>query len=167
MTNATTTEMDQKTGLYDMTNLDKMKTLATHAPEAMKAFVAFDKAAFAAGAIPVKYKELMALAVAFTTQCPYCIELHANKAREQGASDPEIAESVLVAAALRAGGAITHGTHAYEVNVTEPGGPTLSARHAPDQVMHADANAAHYICLGKDTVNPFSTNRRGDHHETI
>lgn len=112
MTNATTTEIDQKTSLYDITNLDKMKTLATYAPEAMKAFVAFDKAALADGAIPVKYKELMALAVAFTTQCPYCIELHANKAREQGASNPEIAESVLVAAALRAGGAITHGTHA-------------------------------------------------------
>lgn len=79
MTQATTPEMDQKTGLYDITNLDKMKTLATHAPEAMKAFVALDKAAFAGGAIPVKYKELMALAVAFTTQCPYCIELHANK----------------------------------------------------------------------------------------
>ncbi|WHZ22861.1 MAG: hypothetical protein OJF47_001973 [Nitrospira sp.] len=114
MTNATTSEMDQKIGLYDMTNLDKMKSLATHAPEAMKAFAAFDKAALAAGAIPVKYKELMALAVAFTTQCPYCIELHANRAREQGATDPEIAESMLVAAALRAGGAITHGTHAMK-----------------------------------------------------
>jgi AhpD family alkylhydroperoxidase len=53
-------------------------------------------------------------AVAFTTQCPYCIELHANKAREVDASDPEIAEAVLVAAALRAGGAITHGTHAMK-----------------------------------------------------
>ena len=112
MTNATTTEIEQNTSLYDITNLEKMKTLGTHAPEAMKAFVAFDKAALAPGAIPVKFKELMAMAVAFTTQCPYCIELHANKAREQGASDPEIAESVLVAAALCAGGAITHGTHA-------------------------------------------------------
>lgn len=112
MTNAATTEMDQTMGLYDITNLGKMKDLGTHVPEAMKAFVAFDRAALAPGAIPGKYKELMALAVAFTTQCPYCIELHANKAREYGASAPEIAESVLVAAALRAGGAITHGTHA-------------------------------------------------------
>jgi alkylhydroperoxidase family enzyme len=79
MANATAIELDQKTSLYDITNLEKMKTLGTHAPEAMRAFVAFDKAALAAGAIPVKYKELMALAVAFTTQCPYCIELHANK----------------------------------------------------------------------------------------
>jgi AhpD family alkylhydroperoxidase len=98
--------------MYDVMNLSKMKNLEAHAPEAMKAFVAFDKAALAGGAIPGKYKELMALAVAFTTQCPYCIEIHSNKAREMGASDPEIAESVLVAAALRAGGAITHGTHA-------------------------------------------------------
>lgn len=100
--------------MYDMKNLAKMKDLEVHAPEAMKAFVAFDKAALAAGALPVKYKELMAIAVAFTTQCPYCIELHSKKGRESGASDPEIAETVLVAAALRAGGAITHGTHAMK-----------------------------------------------------
>ena len=56
----------------------------------------------------------MALAVAFTTQCPYCIEIHGNKAREAGASDQEIAEVVAVAAALRAGAAITHGTHAFK-----------------------------------------------------
>ena len=100
--------------MFEMKNLSKMKHLEAHAPEAMKAFVAFDKAALAEGAIPRKYKELMALAVAFTTQCPYCIELHANKARELGTSDQEIAEAVLVAAALRAGGAITHGTHAMK-----------------------------------------------------
>jgi len=104
----------QEVLMYDMKNLSKMKNLETHAPEAMKAFVAFDKAALAAGAIPGKYKELMALAVALTTQCPYCIELHSNKARQTGASDPEIAETVLIAAALRAGGAITHGTHAMQ-----------------------------------------------------
>ena len=100
--------------MYDLKNLNRMKNLETHAPEAMRAFVAFDKAALAEGAIPRKYKDLMALAVAFTTQCPYCIELHANKAREMGVSDPEIAEAVLVAAALCAGGALTHGTHAMK-----------------------------------------------------
>ena len=100
--------------MYDIKNLTRMKDLEANAPEAMKAFVAFDKAALAEGAIPRKYKELMALAVAFTTQCPYCIKLHSNKAREISASDQEIAESVLVAAALRAGGAITHGTHAMK-----------------------------------------------------
>jgi AhpD family alkylhydroperoxidase len=100
--------------MYDMKNLAKLKLIDANAPEAMKAFVAFDKAAMAVGAIPVKYKELMALAVAFTTQCPYCIEIHSGKARQAGVTDTEIAEAVLVAAALRAGAAVTHGTHAMK-----------------------------------------------------
>jgi AhpD family alkylhydroperoxidase len=100
--------------MYGMKSLTKMKDLDVLAPEAMKAFVAFDKAALAAGAISVKYKELIALGVAFTTQCPYCIETHAGNARGAGASEQEIAEAVLVAAALRAGGAVTHGTHALK-----------------------------------------------------
>ncbi len=79
----------------------------------MKAFWAFDKAAMADGAISSKNKELIALAVAFTTQCPYCIEVHSGKARKAGATDPEIAEVVSIAAALRAGAAITHGAHAF------------------------------------------------------
>jgi len=100
--------------VYDKKNLSRLKTVESNAPEAIKAFWAFDKAAMAAGAIPSKYKELMALAVAFTTQCPYCIEIHSNKAREAGSSDQEIAEVVAIAAALRAGAAITHGTHAFK-----------------------------------------------------
>ena len=102
--------------MYDMKNLAKLKLLDAHAPEGMKAFWAFDKTAMAAGAIPVKYKELMALAVAFTTQCPYCIEIHSGRAREAGATDNEIAEAVVVAAALRAGAAMTHGTHAMKAH---------------------------------------------------
>ncbi len=100
--------------MYDMKNLAKLKSMEANAPEAFKAYVAFDKAAMADGAIPVKYKELMALAVAFTTQCPYCIEIHARGAHAAGATEPEIAETVLIAAALRAGGAVTHGTHAMK-----------------------------------------------------
>lgn len=100
--------------MYEMKNLSKMKNLEAHTPEAMNAFVAFDEAALAEGAIPGRYKELMALAVAFTTQCPYCIELHTKRARQKGASDAEIAEFVLVAVALRAGGAISHGTQALK-----------------------------------------------------
>ena len=100
--------------MYDMKNLTKMKKLAELAPEAMKAFQAFDAAALAPGAIPLKYKELMAVAVALTTQCPYCIEIHSRKARQAGATAAELAETTLVSAALRAGAAITHGTHCLE-----------------------------------------------------
>ena len=98
--------------MYDMKNLAKLKTLNAEAPDAAKAFWAFDKAAMADGAISSKNKELIALAVAFTTQCPYCIEIHSKKAREAGATEQEISEVVFVAANLRAGAAITHGTHA-------------------------------------------------------
>ena len=66
----------------------------------------------AEGAIPVKYKELIAVAVALTTQCPYCIDIHSNSARTAGASDTEIVEAAMVAASLRAGAAVTHATHA-------------------------------------------------------
>ena len=100
--------------MYDMKNLSKLKQLDANAPAAMQAFWAFDKAAMADGAIPAKYKELMAVAVALTTQCPYCIEIHSGKAREAGATEVEISEVVTIAAALRAGAAITHGTHAIQ-----------------------------------------------------
>jgi AhpD family alkylhydroperoxidase len=66
------------------------------------------------GAIPRKYRELLAIAVAVTTQCPYCIEAHARGARAAGASREEVAEAALLAAALRAGGAATHGAMALK-----------------------------------------------------
>ncbi len=99
--------------MYDMKNMKQLATLGKLAPAAMEAFGAFDKAAMAEGAVPVKYKELIALGVAYTTQCPYCIEIHAGKARAAGCTDAEIAETVFVAAALRAGAAVTHGTHCF------------------------------------------------------
>jgi AhpD family alkylhydroperoxidase len=100
--------------MYDMQNMKKLSRFGELAPEAFKGFVAFDEAAFKEGAIPVKYKELMAVAVALTTQCPYCIEIHSKKAKKAGATEQELAETTLVAAALRAGGAVTHGTHTLE-----------------------------------------------------
>ena len=100
--------------MYDMKHLSKLKKLGELSPDAWKAFVAFDEAAFKDGAIPAKYKELIAVAVALTTQCPYCIEIHAKKAKKAGATEQELAETTLIAAALRAGGAVTHGTHTLE-----------------------------------------------------
>src|SRR5688572_1622365 len=100
--------------MYDLNNLKKFSQLGELAPETFKAFVAFDEAAFRGGVIPLKHKELTAVAVALTTQCPYCIEIHARRAREAGATERELAETTLIAAALRAGGAMTHGTHTLE-----------------------------------------------------
>jgi AhpD family alkylhydroperoxidase len=98
--------------MYDMKHLTKFKKFGELAPEAFNKFKAFDEAALKSGVIPLKYKELMGVAVALTTQCPYCIEIHAKNARTAGATEQELAETTLVAAALRAGGAVTHGTHA-------------------------------------------------------
>jgi AhpD family alkylhydroperoxidase len=97
--------------MYDMANLKKLKALGAKAPKAMEAFWAFDKAALADGVVPKKYKELIALGVALTTQCPYCLEVHRGNAVAAGATPEEIAETALVAAALRAGAAVTHATH--------------------------------------------------------
>lgn len=97
--------------MFQPENLAKLKNLAELAPEVMKAFRAFDKAVYQEGALSVKVKELMAVAVAVTTQCAYCIDVHTKKAREAGATDAELAEAIFVSAAIRAGGSITHGTH--------------------------------------------------------
>ena len=99
--------------MYDMKNLHKIKKLEEHASKAFETFFAFDEAAMAPGTVPAKYKELVAVAVALTTQCSYCIEVHVGRAREAGANDAELAEITAVAAAIRAGGAITHATHLF------------------------------------------------------
>lgn len=97
--------------MYDMKNLSKLKKMGELAPAATKAFMAFDAAVFAEGALSVKVKELMAVAVAVTTQCPYCIEVHTAKAKAAGATEAELAEATMVSAAIRAGGSLTHGLH--------------------------------------------------------
>ena len=97
--------------MYDMNNLKQLGVLGENANSAMKAFQALDQAALADGAIPKKYKELIALAVALTTQCPYCLEIHKKHAVDAGATQEELAEVTFVAAALRAGAAVVHGTH--------------------------------------------------------
>lgn len=98
--------------MYNKEHLTGLKKMNQLAPEVMKAFWEFDRLAVADGAIPFKYKELIAVAVALTTQCPYCIDIHNANARRAGATDAEITEAAMIAAALRAGASVTHATHA-------------------------------------------------------
>jgi AhpD family alkylhydroperoxidase len=100
--------------MFDMKNLTQLKKLDENAPDQMKAFWAFDKAAFTPGSLDALQKQLMAVAVALTTQCPYCIELHLRTARKAGATDAMLAETAAVAAAMRAGAAITHASHLFK-----------------------------------------------------
>jgi AhpD family alkylhydroperoxidase len=78
------------------------------APETDKAFQAFSQQAFAEGVLTVKMKQLIAVAVAHVTQCPYCISGHTKAALRHGASEQEIMEAIWVAAEMRAGAAFAH-----------------------------------------------------------
>jgi AhpD family alkylhydroperoxidase len=96
----------------DLKLLKDMKALA---PAEFQAWAALDGIVGRDdGKIPRKYRELIAVAVAHATQCIYCIEVHTKKAKKAGATKEEVAESVFLAAALRAGAAATHGTLAMK-----------------------------------------------------
>jgi AhpD family alkylhydroperoxidase len=84
---------------------EKRKRLA---PKPAEAFKAFSQSVFAEGAIPAKTKQLIAVAVAHVTQCPYCIRGHTQSALQHGATPEEIMEAIWVAAEMRAGGAYAH-----------------------------------------------------------
>jgi AhpD family alkylhydroperoxidase len=90
------------------------------APKANAAFIALNQATFdPEGAIPLKYRELMALSVALLTQCDYCIEAHANNSRTQGATREEIAETIMLAGTMRASASIAHGRLAWKFFLAE------------------------------------------------
>lgn len=78
------------------------------APKTLEAFQAFNKAVFSDGALPEVTKQLIAVAVAHTTQCSYCIKGHTKAARRKGASSEQIMEAIWVAAEMRAGGTYAH-----------------------------------------------------------
>lgn len=93
------------------------KVYKQQTPDILAAFSAFDTAVFApeGRAIPLKYRELIALAVGITTQCVYCIDGHSQKAVAAGASEAELAEAAWVATAIRAGGGFAHGRLAFKL----------------------------------------------------
>ena len=78
------------------------------APGPAEAFRAFSRSVFADGALQGKTKQLIAVAVAHVTQCPYCIRGHTSAALRHGATAEEIMEAIWVAAEMRAGGAYAH-----------------------------------------------------------
>jgi AhpD family alkylhydroperoxidase len=92
------------------------------APEAEAAFQQFSQAVFRDGALPARTKQLIAVAVAHVTQCPYCIKGHTKAAVRQGATPEELMEAIWVAAEMRAGGAYAHSALALET-IAEVSGP--------------------------------------------
>ena len=84
------------------------------APGPAESFRAFSKSVFAPAALPTKTKQLIAVAVAHVTQCPYCIRGHTRAALREGATGEEIMEAIWVAAEMRAGGAYAHSALALD-----------------------------------------------------
>jgi AhpD family alkylhydroperoxidase len=84
------------------------------APDIYTAFRTFSERVFADGALPSKTKELIAVAVAHVTQCPYCIRGHTKAALRKGATEQELMEAIWVAAEMRAGGAYAHSNLALD-----------------------------------------------------
>lgn len=96
--------------MYQPTTPEVSARLKALAPEIHDAFERFSSAVFAEGALPEKTKQLIAVAVAHVTQCPFCISGHTKLAGRKGASPEEIMEAIWVAAEMRAGGAFAHAT---------------------------------------------------------
>ena len=100
--------------MYPESSRDIAKKRRELAPKQMEAFAAFSNAVFADGALSKKTKQLIAVAVAHTTQCPYGIRGHTKGALKAGATEAEIMEAVWVAAEMRAGGAFAHSALAID-----------------------------------------------------
>jgi AhpD family alkylhydroperoxidase len=84
------------------------------APETYEALQAFSKQVFADGALEAKTKQLIAVAVAHVTQCPYCIQGHTKAALREGVTEAELMEAIWVAAEMRAGAAYAHSVIALD-----------------------------------------------------
>jgi AhpD family alkylhydroperoxidase len=108
-------------GIYPAITRNVAEARRALAPETEDAFRSFSRKVFADGASPARTRQLIAVAVAHVTQCPYCIKGHSKAARQHGATPEEIMEAVWVAAEMRAGAAWAHATLALaELGVGEP-----------------------------------------------
>ena len=112
--------------IFPQTTPDLAATRKKLAPHIHDAFTAFSERVFADGALPTKLKQLLAVAAAHITQCPYCIRRHTKAALRHGATAEEIMEAIWVAAEMRAGAAYAHSVLALET--IETSGPRQAAR---------------------------------------
>ena len=100
--------------LYPAFTKELSRKRAQLAPEISAAFKAFTERVFAEGALSIKTKQLIAVAVAHVTQCPYCIRGHTELALKHGATQQGVMEAIWVAAEMRAGGAYAHANLALD-----------------------------------------------------
>jgi len=99
---------------YHLDTSEQFGRLRRLRPELLQSFGAFNAKAFEEGALSQKVKELIAVAAAHITRCPYCISGHTKRAKQLGATDEEVAEAIFVAAAMNAGASMAHSTIAMK-----------------------------------------------------
>ncbi|GAA1658870.1 hypothetical protein GCM10010977_08840 [Citricoccus zhacaiensis] len=97
-------------------DLDQLREYKELAGPEFAAYAKFDGSiGREGGAIDLLHRELIAVGVAISSQCPYCIQVHVGQAKKAGATKAQIAEASMIAAALGAGAAVTHGTLAFRL----------------------------------------------------
>jgi AhpD family alkylhydroperoxidase len=101
--------------LYPAASHELKEMRQTLATETNDAFAAFSRSVFKAGALDQKTKQLIAVAAAHVTQCPYCIRGHTKQALGAGATHEEVMEAIWVAAEMRAGAAVAHSNLSLDV----------------------------------------------------
>ena len=94
---------------YKPEDLLKFEEIGKDAPELAKKFFEYYGAVFAEGELTQREKALIALAVAHTVQCPYCIDAYTQTCLEKGSNLSEMTEAVHVANAIRGGASLVHG----------------------------------------------------------
>jgi alkylhydroperoxidase/carboxymuconolactone decarboxylase family protein len=100
---------------YQHRHLTDFGAVGAAAPEVSRKFFDFYAEAFKDGALSEREKALIALAVAHTVQCPYCIEAYTNESLAKGADLPQMTEAVFVATAIRGGATLVHGMQMLDV----------------------------------------------------
>ena len=106
--------MDNHNQLFPQVTAELAKKKAELAPDNIEAWRNFSKTVFKAGDLDEKTKQLIAIAVAHVTQCPYCIRSHTAQAMRKGATKEQIMEAIWVASEMRAGAAYAHATIAMD-----------------------------------------------------
>ena len=100
---------------YKAEDLGKFSSIGREAPELWRKFQEWYSAVFAEGALSEREKALIALAVAHTVQCPYCIDAYTQACLEKGSNLEQMTEAVHVAAAIRGGSSLVHGVQMRNV----------------------------------------------------
>ena len=94
---------------YKPEHLPRFPEIAEGSKPLADAFFSYYGKVFEDGALTAREKALIALAVAHTVQCPYCIDAYTQDSLAKGADLEQMTEAVHVATAIRGGASLVHG----------------------------------------------------------